>query len=320
VLNNPLSKDQKDRVQDLLGQIAAHLHNWPYAFKEGRNDIAYSIGIQGVSESDLHAAQSAFRELEGMGSKIIPELILSLNDQKPQSCPISEVEAILFNLQGQQTIIAYIVAGKLNSAALKTVENMLEYDDWRRTWFLPLFSSQAYSAREFAYTALPKKLPYCWEYWEIKNGTQPMLDLYINAARTDKEVNLRKMAIDALSKIYEVIEENEGDSGARMDFFSLIGPGAPNETIGDAGKRVSVWRAAQKPKRDAQKEQIARAFCDMLNHDADASIRQSCAHQLRRCKEAFIEPAIKQALTDADAGVRDECTLYLMKRAGESTK
>jgi hypothetical protein len=147
-----------------------------------------------------------------------------------------------------------------------------------------------------------------------------MLDLYIKAARTDKEVNLRKMAIDALSKIYEVIEANEGDSGIRLDFPSLIGQGPPNETIGDAGKRVSVWRGTQKTKRDAQKEQIARAFCDMLAHDADASIRQRCALQLRQCKAAFIEPAIKQALKDSDARVRDECTLYLMKRAGASTK
>jgi hypothetical protein len=318
---SPLSPAEKLRVQELLRQISTHLQKWPHAFKEGRTNIAAISGLEGVSESDLQATQAAYRDLAGMGKKVLPELITGLGDRTPSPYPTAEVESLIFDLEGQPMVIEYIANGKLKPTGYKAVENMFDYDDWRRTWFLPLFSSNFDSARELAYKYLPQRFTYCWEDWETHDKTQPMIDLYIKAAQTDKTVGLRKSAIAALVKIYEVIRMNEEDRGFRLQLAAYIEEKpAPGETIGDAGKKVSAWRDRQKPKREAQKELIARTLCDMLEHDKDVDVRRECAMQLRKCKEPFVEQSIAKGAKDADAQVKDECALFFMKQAREKSK
>ncbi|MDR3617202.1 MAG: hypothetical protein P4L53_26845 [Candidatus Obscuribacterales bacterium] len=317
-----LTPVEKAKVQYLLKQMSTHLHASPLDYEVGRDNLAAGTEPNEGAKSELPTAKSAYVELRAMGKKILPELILGLSNHVPFPFPAAVVESLIFELEGQPMVIEFIANGKVQSTGFKAVENMLEYDDWRRTWLLPLFSSNLDAARELAYTALPKKYRYCWEEWETHDKTQPMLELHLKAASEEKSSRLRRLAVSALGTIHQIIESSEDDASFSLQLSAFIeeveGTRTPGKTIGDAGKEVSAWREKRKPKREEQKTLLARALCDMLEHDPDAGIRQECAKQLRNCKESFVEESIIDSAKDADQQVRDECAVFLMKRAWDA--
>lgn len=320
----PLTPTEKAKVQTLLKQLSTHLRSRSLDFEVGRDRI--SVGefeLFGKPNPDLAAAKSEYVQLVGMGKKILPELIVSLGNRAPSPYPTAIVESLIFDFEGQPMVIEFIANGKLTPPGFEAVENMLGYDDWRRTWLLPLFSSDVDAAREFAYTALPKKYRYCWEEWETHDKTQPMIDLHLKAATSDKSPKARKLAVAALGAIHEIIDNSEQDQGFGLRLSAYVdeveGTKTQGETIGDAGKNVSAWREKRKATREEQKASIAHALCDMLEHDPDAAIRQECAKQLRYCKEPFVEASIIKGAKDTDEQVRDECAVFLMKQAWDAS-
>lgn len=317
-LESQLTEKERIRVSQLLKQIGENVDN------DSVTDLSYVGTIDGAKDARLESARSAFVELKRMGRRVVPDLVASLNERKQPSYPVGEVISLLLTFHGQNTVMAFINAGKLNAAALETAENMLNYDNWKYEWFLPLFSSKISSARAFALSSLSGKFVYYWEEWEVQNGTQPIVNLLIKAARSDEDIGLRKLAIEALEKCHHVNENDLQDTAYSLSLLDALDrqeaiegrTGArPGETIGQGGDHVNAWRAKQRPFRIAQNEQIVRTLGDILEHDDDPSLRRDAANQLRQCNEAIAEPFVMRGLHDPDAAVKEECVLFIMKRA-----